>query len=52
VPETTANRAVKTMDLAVVRLDDEWAARDLTICVRSLDDLAPYARQLVESLKA
>ena len=52
VPETTARRAAKTMSLGVVTLADDWALRDLTICVRALDELAPYARQLVESLKA
>lgn len=52
VPETTASRAAKTMDLAVVRLADDWALRELTICVRDLDDLAPFARELVESLRA
>jgi DNA-binding transcriptional LysR family regulator len=52
VPETTARRAAKTMSLGVVTLADDWALRDLTICVRALDELAPYARQLVESLRA
>ena len=52
VPETTARRAAKTMSLGVVILADDWALRDLTICVRALDELAPYARQLVESLRS
>jgi DNA-binding transcriptional LysR family regulator len=52
VPETTARRAVKTMALGVVELTDDWALRELTICVRSLEDLAPYARDLVQSLRA
>jgi DNA-binding transcriptional LysR family regulator len=51
VPQTTARRAAKTMALGVVELTDDWALRDLTICVRSLADLRPYARELVESLK-
>jgi DNA-binding transcriptional LysR family regulator len=50
VPETTARRAAKT--LAIVALTDAWAVRDLTICVRSLAELPPYARQLVEHLRA
>ena len=37
---------------AVVDLTDAWAVRELTICVRSLDELPPYARQLVEHLRA
>jgi DNA-binding transcriptional LysR family regulator len=51
VPETTARRAAKTMAIAIVGLKDEWARRNLTICVRILADLAPYARQLVEHLR-
>lgn len=52
VPETTASRAAKTMDLAVVRLADDWALRELTICVRDLEELAPFARELVEALRS
>src|ERR1700686_496082 len=52
VPETTARRVSKTMAIAVVNLSDAWAVRDLTICVRSRDDLPTYARQLVEHLRA
>lgn len=51
VPETTAARAVCTMNLAIVALTDDWAARELKICVRSLNELRPIARQLVESLQ-
>ena len=52
VPETTARRVAKTMAIAAVVLSDAWAVRDLTICVRSRDDLPVYARQLVEHLRA
>jgi DNA-binding transcriptional LysR family regulator len=52
VPETTARRAARTMSLGIVELTDDWARRDLTICVRDLDQLAPYARELVKSLRA
>ena len=51
VPQTTARRAAKTMDLAVIGLTDDWAVRDLTIVVRAHEDLRPYARELVESLR-
>jgi DNA-binding transcriptional LysR family regulator len=51
VPETTARRAGRSTTIAVVALADEWAERNLTICVRSLPDLPPYARQLVEHLR-
>lgn len=52
VPETTARRAARTMSLGIVELTDDWARRDLTICVRDLSQLAPYARELVKSLRA
>ena len=46
VPETTAERAARTMAIHTVTLEDSWAARDLTLCIRSLKDLPPSARQL------
>jgi DNA-binding transcriptional LysR family regulator len=52
VPETTARRAVRSMAITAVDLTDEWARRNLTICVRALADLPPYAQQLVEHLRA
>lgn len=52
VPQTTAARAAKTMALGVVDLSDDWALRELTICVRGMDELRPYARELVTSLRA
>ena len=52
VPQTTAARAARTMALAVIDLADDWALRELTIVVRAADDLRPYARELVESLRA
>jgi DNA-binding transcriptional LysR family regulator len=51
VPETTARRVAKTMAITPVALSDPWAVRELTICVRSRDDLPAYARQLVEHLR-
>jgi len=52
VPETTARRVAKTMQIAVVPLTDPWAVRDLTICTRKLSELPLYARQLVDHLRA
>src|SRR5580704_17495874 len=52
VPETTARRVAKTMQIAAVPLSDAWAVRDLTICVRKLSELPLYARQFVEHLRA
>ena len=51
VPETTARRVARTMAIVPVPLTDPWAVRELTICIRSLDELPPYARQLVEHLR-
>jgi DNA-binding transcriptional LysR family regulator len=52
VPETTARRAARAMDIVAVALTDPWAVRDLTICVRGIRELPPIARQLVEHLRA
>jgi DNA-binding transcriptional LysR family regulator len=51
VPETTAHRVARTMAIAAVALTDPWAVRELTICIRRLRELPPYARQLVEHLR-
>jgi len=51
VPQTTARRVARTMAIVPVPLTDAWAVRELTICIRSLDELPPYARQLVEHLR-
>ena len=52
VPETTARRAAKTMAIKTVELTDPWALRELTICVRDVEALPPYARELVEHMRA
>src|SRR2546426_895020 len=51
VPETPARRVARTMAIVPVALTDPWAVRELTICIRSPDELPPYARQLVEHLR-
>jgi DNA-binding transcriptional LysR family regulator len=50
-PQTTARRMAAVCDLAIVDLSDDWAARELTLCVRRFDDLRPSARDLVVSLR-
>ena len=50
VPESTARRVSNT--IVQVALTDPWAVRELTICIRRLDELPPYARQLVAHLRA
>jgi DNA-binding transcriptional LysR family regulator len=52
VPETTARWAAKAMAIKTVELTDPWAVRELTICVRDVAELPPYARQLVEHMRA
>src|SRR6516165_7777095 len=51
VPETTARRVERTMAITRVVLTDAWAERELTICIRSLEALPAYARQLVQHLR-
>ena len=52
VPETTARRAAKTIDIHIVALADPWAVRELTICVRDLAALPIFARELVTHMRA
>ena len=51
-PQTTAQRAAATMRLAVIPLADDWALRELTLCVRDLATLKPTARRLADALRA
>jgi DNA-binding transcriptional LysR family regulator len=50
VPQTTVERCVRTMALHRLELTDEWALRNLTICVRKLQELPVYAQELVKHL--
>jgi DNA-binding transcriptional LysR family regulator len=50
VPETTANRAARTMEIATVPLRDAWALRDLRICLRAHASLSIRARQMVAKM--
>jgi len=52
VPETTARWAARTTEIRAVQLTDAWALRDLSICMRDYKALAPYARQLVDHMRA
>ncbi len=51
VPETTVRWAANAMAIKAVDLTDTWAVRDLTICVRDVAALSPFARQLVEHMR-
>jgi DNA-binding transcriptional LysR family regulator len=50
VPESTVRRS-HSMAIDAVQLTDAWALRELTICVRDVKALPPYARQLVDHLR-
>ncbi|ELW9448178.1 LysR family transcriptional regulator [Burkholderia cenocepacia] len=50
LPEGTARRHARTMALRLVALEDDWAERQLQICVADLDALPRFARDLVDLL--
>jgi len=50
MPESAARRHAQRMSIAIVGLNDAWALRAMQICVRSLDMLPPFARDLVDLL--
>jgi DNA-binding transcriptional LysR family regulator len=52
LPDSFARRHAKIMKINVVPLSDEWAVRNLQICVRSLEMLPKYAREFVDMLIA
>ena len=51
VPETTARRALRTMSLKIVPLQDDWARCDLHLCIRDQGELAPSVRRLIAFLQ-
>ncbi len=50
LPQSAASRHAHSMEIALVHLSDPWAVRDMQICVRSLEGLPSFARELVELL--
>jgi DNA-binding transcriptional LysR family regulator len=50
LPESAARRHAQSMAIAIVPLTDSWAIRAMQICVRSLDSLPAFARDLVDLL--
>ncbi len=53
VNEIMIGRAlVASHAIKAVELTDTWALRELTICVRDVAQLSPFARQLVEHMQA
>jgi DNA-binding transcriptional LysR family regulator len=51
LPEVVARRYADTLAIAVVELDEPWAARTLRLCVRAYAALPPAARLLVDFLR-
>jgi len=47
VPELSARRYARTLAIRVVPLSDAWAVRELQVCVRALELLPVFARDLV-----
>lgn len=52
LPESAALRHAKFMNIAIEPLSDAWSVREMQICVRSLQGLPSFARELVEMLVA
>jgi DNA-binding transcriptional LysR family regulator len=51
VPEAAAKRCRNSMRIELVTLDEDWAVRQLSICVRRLKVLSVGAQKLVEHLR-
>lgn len=52
LPESAARRHAHAMAIRIVPLSDDWAVRAMHVCVRSLDALPMFARDLVDLLVA
>ena len=50
LPESAARRHAQGMAIRIVPLRDDWSLRNLCICVRALDALPLFARELVDLL--
>lgn len=52
LPESAARRHAKSLQLRIIRLTNAWASRNMIICVRNLEELPNFARELVDLLVA
>ncbi len=50
LPESAARRHAQAMAIQIVPLSDDWSLRAMHICVRKLDALPGFARDLVDLL--
>jgi len=52
VPESTAQRNLRSMNLAAIPLTDEWSLRERYVLARQMEHLAPYVQAMIDSLIA
>src|SRR5690606_26566888 len=50
LPESAACRHAKTMAIRIMPLRDEWAIRNMLICVRDMQLLPAFTRKLIDML--
>ncbi len=50
IPETAARRFRRSSSIAIIKLSDSWATRQLAVCVRDEPMLTPLARSLFAHL--
>lgn len=50
LPEATAQRHARMSRIKVVQLLDEWAEREVRICVRRFEELPVFAREFIDFL--
>lgn len=48
VPKVAAIRCARSAHIKRLALTDAWASRDLLLCVRCIDELPAYAKQMVQ----
>lgn len=50
LPEMSARRHAKLMNIKLIQLLDDWATRELRICVRKQSELPLFARELIDCI--
>lgn len=48
LPNSAAQRYAKSMDFRIIPLTDTWAFRDIRVCVRDLETMPGFVRELVD----
>ena len=52
IPKNAAMRSMKSLKIRAIDISDQWAARKLVICARSIDALPQYLKEFVEFIAA